>query len=970
MEGQLKSEDQTEPVGMSGANEASLVDVHSMLLRVSQVTATISREDWILNKLSFEEMYNRELSIEDAHSKTFRWLLYDSSDEDLDKDVKDDEASEENLENEATGLENGPDGFSKLELSPSEPQSKKASNPPESRETSGVPKDDPDQLLPKEQETEARKETRLKFLNWLNSGSGVFHISGKLGSGKSTLVKFLSEEARTKEELQKWAGGKRLIFSQFFFWASGSPIQRSLEGLYRGILWETLRECPSLMRHVFPRCWDPDFDLANDKLQARPFSISELVAAFELLIRSETVFDEHKICFFIDGLDEFDGDHWKLARGLKVWSNAGDLKICVSSRPHNEFIHTFTDSTKQLQLHELTRLDIQKFVEDEFEQDEQSVSVRAQSERYSRLVQSIVEKADGVFLWVRLATREILSGLGNSYSISQLEEELQQLPEGLEAMFRKMLTSIRKPDRMRAARAFLVMINKHSFRGINRLAIVHAVIDELSDADYDATMLYHPTLDLPITWDDIEKMTRTVQDRLNSRCKGLIQIQGKELAHLEFIHRSIYEFLIMHDVKAELLQFAGPSFDPERFMCMAFLRLLKSSHRLVERNQDPESEEDSTQIKEWDRQVKFGSYFWLLEKLAQPVLVIASQTETEAYCPCLRELEVVSELILKLSACLLVTPAPAEPITIQMVGQGLMPVKFLSESNDTEAQERAWLSLCALWGARRFVLDRVSAAPDLLGPSARVDLLLLASVGALHLHPIPSDSVQQSLVVSLLERGVSPNWPLSDPSRCVPVIPSFPRSMEECQTTWTTFLQLAATIIQSQPKVLTKTSVEIACKIMGYYLEFGANPTVVLVGYQIVLPKEESKEKSSVESSAILVGPTYLDLGQLIEMWDLSDKQDLLALWNRKHQPPYTLWGRGLNFTRNFLQSKPVSRIPRIETESLRPSIFLTAMVVSESELPRVDVSQVERWARTTEGRKWLLETENPSCIETWSVRI
>jgi polynucleotide 5'-kinase involved in rRNA processing len=47
---------------------------------------------------------------------------------------------------------------------------------------------------------------RELFIGWLSSGKGIFHISGKLGSGKSTLMKYLCCEARTKAELTKWAG--------------------------------------------------------------------------------------------------------------------------------------------------------------------------------------------------------------------------------------------------------------------------------------------------------------------------------------------------------------------------------------------------------------------------------------------------------------------------------------------------------------------------------------------------------------------------------------------------------------------------------------------------------------------------------------------------------------------------------------------------------------------------------------------
>jgi polynucleotide 5'-kinase involved in rRNA processing len=51
--------------------------------------------------------------------------------------------------------------------------------------------------------------TRAKvdsFVEWLSSSTGVYHIAGKLGSGKSTLMKYLAGHSRVREELHKWAG--------------------------------------------------------------------------------------------------------------------------------------------------------------------------------------------------------------------------------------------------------------------------------------------------------------------------------------------------------------------------------------------------------------------------------------------------------------------------------------------------------------------------------------------------------------------------------------------------------------------------------------------------------------------------------------------------------------------------------------------------------------------------------------------
>ena len=980
VESQSVSKDKMETIQTRVDSGVSLVELRTMLLRVSRVTATIFKEDWILNKLRFGELHNRESSIQDPHTETFRWLLYDPSNISPDKNCGHEEPSEKDEEEKPDELDHVLDLPFKPELSPSQ------ARPKISSDASELPKDGPNQIEVKDQESEERTEARSKFLTWLSSGSGVFHVSGKLGSGKSTLMKFLSRDRLTKKELQKWAGNKRLVFGQFFFWASGDPMQRSLEGLYRGILWEVLRECPGLMKNVFPRYLDPDFDPANDRLQDSPFPPSELEAAFESLIKNDSLFNEHKICFFIDGLDEYEGDHWKLARRLKRWSSAGGLKICASSRPYNEFINNFTDPENHFRLHELTRLDIKHFVQHKFEHDERFLGVCAQDRRYAQLVDSLIEKADGVFLWVRLATDELLKGMGNRYSVSQLKEQLNQLPGDLEALLRKLLKSICKPDRMRSAHAFLtITADKLNWRGMNKLAIVYAVIDELYDTDSDATSLYSATLGAPLGRDDMGRMTQTVQNHLNSRCKGLIQLfkppadNDEILARLGFIHRSVYELLTISSVRADLAQDAGSLFDLPKLMCMAFLRLLKGSYRLAERDHSPKPEDAS--VKTNDREAPFGSYFWLLKELAIPLLAAASATETETTCPCLRELEVASETVLNLSKCLPATSAPTKRDMIPYIGNRFVDIQLLSDSNVVEAQGRTWLALCALWGARRFVVDRVSQLPDLLSPSARGDLLFMASVGALGTYHGANAAVKQALVASLLERGVSPNWPLSGPSRAVLTNPRFPRVIVERQTTWNMLLWFVTIIFwsrhiasaNSRPMMRSKSDPaesDVVCKLIGQYLEFGADPTMVFVGYQITLPEDRTSRKTPNEDSGILAGPTYFDLGQLIEAWDPPSKEELLALWKSKIRLSQTLWDTILKFTKEFWQGEPLHRIPQIKTESLRSRVFFTVTVASVNRLSKVDLSEFERWALSSGGRQWMELPVNASPILVWYIRI
>ena len=41
---------------------------------------------------------------------------------------------------------------------------------------------------------------RKLYLSWLHSGYGIFHVAGKLGSGKSTLMKLLFKHPETRKQ--------------------------------------------------------------------------------------------------------------------------------------------------------------------------------------------------------------------------------------------------------------------------------------------------------------------------------------------------------------------------------------------------------------------------------------------------------------------------------------------------------------------------------------------------------------------------------------------------------------------------------------------------------------------------------------------------------------------------------------------------------------------------------------------------
>ncbi|ETS76501.1 hypothetical protein PFICI_11888 [Pestalotiopsis fici W106-1] len=75
---------------------------------------------------------------------------------------------------------------------------------------------------------------------WLREGEGIFWINGKPGSGKSTFMKFLLDDDRTKEFLHYWRSMSGQIIASFFFHHRGTHLQKSFEGLLGSLLSQLL----------------------------------------------------------------------------------------------------------------------------------------------------------------------------------------------------------------------------------------------------------------------------------------------------------------------------------------------------------------------------------------------------------------------------------------------------------------------------------------------------------------------------------------------------------------------------------------------------------------------------------------------------------------------------------------------------------------------------------------------------------
>ena len=390
------------------------------------------------------------------------------------------------------------------------------------------------------------------ILEWLQSGSGIFWVSGKAGSGKSTLMKFFHQNKRTISALQTWAGTRKLLMARYFFWNAGTPMQKSQQGLLQTLLYHVLRQDPTLIPSVCPHRW------SRENLTLEEWSHAEVVQAFKSL--SQYPLESARLCFFIDGLDEFEGDHLDIIKAIAELTSSDAIKVCLSSRPWAVFARAYgSNPQSMIRLQDLTRGDITRFVRDRLAEKTHFVTLRDTDEAYENLVQEILERSDGVFLWVFLVVKSLRRGMTNLDTVKELQRRLRQLPSELEVFFRHILDSVEKVYHEHAARLYLVRLVAAKAPPVADLSMFD---EENLDFGLDDSLVqlyrpYHPSL------------LENLKTRIMARCQDLLEFDHS--SELQFLHRTVRDFLVTKDIQALLHERAGQEFNPHHFICNSML---------------------------------------------------------------------------------------------------------------------------------------------------------------------------------------------------------------------------------------------------------------------------------------------------------------------------------------------------------------------------------------------------------------
>jgi Cdc6-like AAA superfamily ATPase len=360
--------------------------------------------------------------------------------------------------------------------------------------------------------------TKPEYISWQDvcqqaDHSGFLWIRGNPGTGKSTLMKFLFEKAKSNAR-----GISSQITLSFFFLARGTIEEKSITGLYRSLLHQLFQKAVELKESL-------DWMTTDGAMLIQKNGWHE-EALKQTLIHAVQKLGSQSVTIFVDALDECNKEQ---AHGMvfffeELCNCAKEaqvrLQICFSSR-HYPYLDT-EKSIKVILEDEIGHTkDIEQYIKSKLRLGKTKQAEPLRSE--------ILEKSSSIFLWVVLVLDILNSEYTDSFiSIKKIRERLKDIPPKLADLFEMILT--RDGENLERLQVCLKWI-LFATRPLKPQELYFAI---QLDLDKECSGC----------WDQDDVELDRIKTFVRNSSKGLAEVTRNKASEVQFIHESIRDFLL------------------------------------------------------------------------------------------------------------------------------------------------------------------------------------------------------------------------------------------------------------------------------------------------------------------------------------------------------------------------------------------------------------------------------------------
>ncbi|KAL6803261.1 ankyrin repeat-containing domain protein [Trichoderma sp. SZMC 28013] len=351
------------------------------------------------------------------------------------------------------------------------------------------------------------------YRSWVDGDEHCLWICGGPGKGKTMLSIFLTEELERKQPKGEHDHDTTLLY---FFCTNGNESYNNATVVLRGLAYQLLSKHPDISTSVSQYFETP-------KHTANTLASPEILwMVFKTLLRASKL---DTVYCILDGLDECDGKSIGiLVKQFRDFYSPSDhtgpiaqnLKLAIVSRKINgleDFPQIRLDPDNNNCINE----DIKRFISTAM----QELSRRQHhDDDFLRDVENtLLRRSDGTFLWIGFVMKELLE----MSTRMEVEEVLHALPQGLPAMYGRMLRQIKSSQR-------------HIISTILRCVTVARRPMTLEELKTAVALLCNAPID----------STPIMRDRIAS-CGPILQTsEGQDTCSL--VHQSARDYLLREEV--------------------------------------------------------------------------------------------------------------------------------------------------------------------------------------------------------------------------------------------------------------------------------------------------------------------------------------------------------------------------------------------------------------------------------------